>query len=223
MKIKSVLTLSLCLFFLGSIFSVAFDEQTSGQKQKEKELLQKYRDFLNSTQKIMLPEEREAFMQLATDRERDIYIQSFWKQRKFQGRGRIRDNIRTLMLVKMTTSLDLREEQTAKIFPAISRIEKEKEEINIKIGKELRELRLIVNNENQDQKEISGKINSIKELRNLLKSKDEELEAFLEKNLSLVQQAKYLIFSADFYRDLRDKLERARGMKLRLRDMSRRR
>jgi Spy/CpxP family protein refolding chaperone len=130
---------------------------------------------------------------------------------------RTRESINTLMLLRMTRALELTEEQTAKIFPFMTRIEREKVEIHVKIGKELRELGLILNSKQIDQKRILEKIDSIKKLRNLLRDKDEELENYLEENLTLTQRAKYLIFSTDFYRDLREKLGRARMMQERLR------
>ncbi|TET26412.1 MAG: GWxTD domain-containing protein, partial [Candidatus Aminicenantes bacterium] len=52
-----------------------------GQKIKQKDLPQKYQEFLNITKYIILPQEKDVFMQLATDRERDIFIVTFWKQR----------------------------------------------------------------------------------------------------------------------------------------------
>ncbi len=129
---------------------------------------------------------------------------------QLQNRRRARENMRTLWLLRMTRFLELTEEQTAKIFPIVSRIEKEKSEIYLQVGKQIRELRLILREEKPDQKELISKINKIKELRNLIKKKDEELEARMEENLTLVQRAKYLMFAANFYRELRDKLERAR-------------
>lgn len=138
-------------------------------------------------------------------------------EENLQNNRRIRDNIRTLLLLRMTQALDLTEEQTAKIFPKISQIEKEKKEMQQKIGKQMRELRSILRNENHDEQEFTDRIKRIKELRNLLKNKDEELENFLDDNLTLLQRAKYIIFSQDFYRGLREKLERARIMQEKLR------
>jgi len=51
------------------------------QKIKEKDLPQKYREWLKLTQYIIFPEEREVFMLLTTDRERDLFIETFWRQR----------------------------------------------------------------------------------------------------------------------------------------------
>lgn len=48
---------------------------------KEKDLPQKYRDWLKLVSYIILPIEKEVFMQLAHDRDRDIFIETFWKQR----------------------------------------------------------------------------------------------------------------------------------------------
>ncbi len=54
----------------------------AGQKKLEEEALpQKYRDWLNLTRYIILSEETEVFQKLSSDRERDIFIEAFWKQR----------------------------------------------------------------------------------------------------------------------------------------------
>jgi len=53
----------------------------SGQKIGEKDLSPKYRDWLELGSYILLPAERDVFMKLATDRDRDIFIEAFWKQR----------------------------------------------------------------------------------------------------------------------------------------------
>ncbi len=127
-----------------------------------------------------------------------------------QNRRRAREKMKTLWLLRMTCALELTEEQTAKVFPIVSRIEKEKSEIYKQIGKQVRELRLILREEELAQDDLKNKINKIKELRNLIKKKDEELESRMEENLTLIQRAKYLMFAANFYRDLRNNLDRAR-------------
>jgi GWxTD domain-containing protein len=52
-----------------------------GDKIKEKDLPPKFRDWLKRVNYIIRPEEKDVFMQLANDREREIFIQTFWKQR----------------------------------------------------------------------------------------------------------------------------------------------
>ncbi len=127
-----------------------------------------------------------------------------------QNRRRAREKMKTLWLLRMTCALELTEEQTAKVFPIVSRIEKEKSEIYKQIGKQVRELRLILREEELAQDDLKNKINKIKELRNVIKKKDKEQETRMEENLTLIQRAKYLMFAANFYRDLRNNLDRAR-------------
>ena len=42
---------------------------------------QKYREWLKLTDYIILPQEKEVFLRLETDRDRDVFIQAFWRQR----------------------------------------------------------------------------------------------------------------------------------------------
>ena len=75
MKTKTktaILTIGILLF--SSLFLTA-------QKVKEKDLPEKYRQFLDFTRYIMLDKERDVFMQLQTHRDRDVFIVAFWKQR----------------------------------------------------------------------------------------------------------------------------------------------
>ena len=80
------------LVFLSFVF--AFGEaKTVGQKvekPKEKKIDQKaleaaltppYQNFMKLTAYIILPAEKEVFLKLTSDRERDIFIDAFWKQR----------------------------------------------------------------------------------------------------------------------------------------------
>lgn len=130
-----------------------------------------------------------------------------------QNRRRTRENIITMRLLRMTRVLELTEEQAAKIFPVVTRVEKEKMEISLKVGKEMRDLRLALKSKTPDEKKISNKIKAVKELRDRLESMDRELETRLEESLTLIQRAKYLVFSADFNRFLGNQLDRARRMK----------
>lgn len=67
----------LLLFMIsGFIFSNSVSAQV-----KEKDLLPKYQEWLKLVSYIVLPLEREVFLKLASDWERDIFIETFWKQR----------------------------------------------------------------------------------------------------------------------------------------------
>ena len=73
MKVKIARNIAFC-FLIGSLLF-------SGQKIKEKDLPQRYREWLKLTRYIIRPEEKNVFMQLTNDRERDVFIETFWKQR----------------------------------------------------------------------------------------------------------------------------------------------
>jgi GWxTD domain-containing protein len=53
----------------------------SQKKARESDLGQKYRDWLKLTAYVILPQEKDVFLKLDNDRDRDIFIESFWKQR----------------------------------------------------------------------------------------------------------------------------------------------
>jgi hypothetical protein len=53
-------------------------------------------------------------------------------------------------------------------------------------------------------------MDEVKDLRIQVKKREEELQEFLEENLTVHQQAKHLIFIQDFLKDLREKLNKAR-------------
>jgi GWxTD domain-containing protein len=69
-------TSTIILFFLliSSLFS-------STQKIKEKDLPQKYRDWLKYATYIIHKKEKDVFMQLVNERDRDIFVKTFWKKR----------------------------------------------------------------------------------------------------------------------------------------------
>ena len=121
-----------------------------------------------------------------------------------------RENIITLMLIRMTRFLELTEDQTAKIYPFFNRIEKEKMQINQQIRLQMREIRAALSAEDPDSEALKAKIQTLKELRDTLEKKDRELEKHLEENLTVIQQAKYLVFMNAFFNELRDSLNRAR-------------
>lgn len=75
MKKKAAL---LVLFLAAAVASAAVP---AGQKIREKDLPAQYQEWLKLAAYIIQPVEREVFMKLTTDRDRDIFIEMFWKQR----------------------------------------------------------------------------------------------------------------------------------------------
>ncbi len=130
-----------------------------------------------------------------------------------QARARLRENIHTLMLLRMTEALELTEEQTAKLFPPLTRIEKEKAELQRKAGIEVRDLREALQRDPVREPDILASVKRIRDLRQAIREKDEEFDRVVEANLTPIQKGKYLIFLVDFARGLGEKLNRAREVR----------
>jgi GWxTD domain-containing protein len=73
MKTKTS-TIILLLFLISPLLS-------STPKVKEKNLPQKYRDWLKHTIYIIHKKEKDVFMQLTNERDRDVFVKTFWKKR----------------------------------------------------------------------------------------------------------------------------------------------
>ncbi len=123
-------------------------------------------------------------------------------------RERIRESIHRLRLLRMTEALDLSEEQTAKIYSVATRIETDKQGILREINTEMRRLQGLLDDAAPDETELLAGVAKIKDLRLRFQQKDREFEDFLEANLSPRQKAKYLLFSAEFYRGITEGLRR---------------
>lgn len=68
------------VFFLISILILSFFS-FPGAQVKESDLPQKYRDWLKLVAYHITTQEREVFFKLTNDRDRDIFIETFWKMR----------------------------------------------------------------------------------------------------------------------------------------------
>jgi hypothetical protein len=130
-----------------------------------------------------------------------------------QNRDRVRDNLATLRLLRLTQALDLTEEQTAKIFPTINRIEKEKTRIQRDMGVQIRDLRVLLQDPAPKDDKILPLLKSLKVGRETVRSLDVELEAFLEAYLTLAQSAKYVLFNIDFMRNLTNAVNRTGALR----------
>ena len=218
--------------FASSVFAVAALDFNI-QEQEEADLAPKYKAFLAEAQRILDPmtsKERDVFFGLKNDRERDIFIEAFWKVRGGRQRG-VRASINLLMLMRMAQVLDLSEEQIAKIMPVMNQNEREKQALQREIRGHMAVLQIFINEETpfnlEDREEHNSRLNAklsiLRNLRNDLRAKEIEFDTFLTENLTPLQQAKYFVFSQEFYRGLREKLNDARSAQLRLRQQRKKR
>lgn len=209
MRKKTLFVSILLVFCMASLNFPLLAREYQSQEKEEIELAPKYKAFLVETQLIMHSREKEVFLKLKNDQDRDLFIKSFWQQRGGRQRA-VRSNINTLRLIRMIQLLDLTEDQVAAIIPVMSNNEKEKRALQGDLQLQMRDLRLLLRTETSNDQKLEEHLRNIKTQKESLQAKEVEFEKFLEDNLSLVQQAQYIIFSQEFYRGLQEQLENAR-------------
>jgi hypothetical protein len=124
--------------------------------------------------------------------------------------SRIRENLITLKLLRMTQALSLNQAQTAVIYPTLTRLENEKYDVTRKLSGVMGELRQLVKQDSPDEKKIQELIAAVGRLRSEILAKEAEMTEFMKSKLSIVQEAKYLLFTVEFYRVLGRRLESVR-------------
>ena len=130
-----------------------------------------------------------------------------------QNRERIRQNLSTLRLIRLTQALDLTEDQTAKIYPMYNKIEADKLKTQRDMAADIRDLRELLREPSPKDADVLAKLRDLKEARRLIKTRDDDLESFLENNLTTSQKAKYVLFQIEFYRGMEQIVERGRMMR----------
>ena len=107
-----------------------------------------------------------------------------------QGHGaqrgaRVRENLATLRLLRLTQALDLTEEQTSRIFPFINKIEKEKIGIQRQMSARYPELRRIIGSRRPGSGDRCPIVEIIRPPRKQVKQlRTPSPRAFLEKHLT---------------------------------------
>lgn len=130
-----------------------------------------------------------------------------------QGRARLRERIGDLYLLRLTRALDLTEDQTAKLYPLLVRAEKDKAELQRRLNLGMRDLRAELAKERPKEETLFLLTNGVRETRKAIRQIDDDVEAALDRVLTPVQKARYLVFTADFLRSVGENLERARGLR----------
>ncbi len=128
-------------------------------------------------------------------------------------RPRLRENISDLYLVRLTRALDLTEDQTAKLYPVLTKAEKEKAALQSRMGADLRDLRQELDGPSVREGRVIELVARIREARRAVRQKEDEVEAVLETALTPLQRARYLVFTVDFMRTVGESLGRARGQR----------
>jgi Spy/CpxP family protein refolding chaperone len=130
-----------------------------------------------------------------------------------QARARLRENINALMLVRMTQALDLTEEQAVRIYPPLTKIDKEKAQLQNRLTVEVRDLREALGTSDAPEARLLELVAKIRDTRRAIREKEAAFDAVLEGSLTPVQKARYVIFQVDFFRGLGERVARAREVR----------
>lgn len=128
-------------------------------------------------------------------------------------RPRLRESLSDLYLVRLTRALELTEDQAARLYPVLTRAEKDKAALQGRMGNDLRDLREELAGPSVREGRVAGLVDRIREARRAIRQKEDEVEAVLEAHLTPVQRARYVIFTVDFMRSVGENLQRVRGQR----------
>ncbi len=119
-------------------------------------------------------------------------------------RKRVREQIETIRMWKLTEALNLSQEQSMRFFPLFNQWERERHQLDLERDRLLDELKLVLKRERPKEKEIRTLLERLEEnrVRRGEGQKDFWLQA--SKILTLRQRAEYLIFQRDFERRIRE-------------------
>ncbi len=124
-------------------------------------------------------------------------------------REKIRKRIETLRMWKLTEALDLDEETSARLFPLLSKFDKQRAQLQQSIRKDMRELRRALRS--QQDADFAGIVGRLEtNHREMQRIKDEEFQE-LKTVLSPKQQAQLILFNMKFRNEMRKMIEESRG------------
>jgi len=126
-------------------------------------------------------------------------------------REEVRKKMEAIRIARLTEELNLDEKTAAKFIPAITSLD-QKRRILLKENQELlREMRALLNAPPPDEGKLKAAIHRIeKNHHEMLSLRDKEFAAIRD-NLTVEQQARYLLFHQEFQREMRGMVEGARG------------
>jgi Spy/CpxP family protein refolding chaperone len=128
-------------------------------------------------------------------------------------RARVRERIGDLYLLRLTRALDLTEDQTAKLYPVLTRAEKDKAELQRRLNLDMRDLRAELAKARPEEETLARLTAGVREARDGIRRLETEVDAALDRVLTPLQKARYLVFTADFLRSVGENLERIRGLR----------
>ena len=126
-------------------------------------------------------------------------------------REEIRKKMEVVKMSRLTEELKLDEKTAAKFIPVITALDQKRRSLMNENRHAMQELRTELNAQQPDEGRMRTAISRIEKCqREIASLREKELQAARE-NLSVAQQARYLLFKQEFMREMRGMVEGARG------------
>jgi Spy/CpxP family protein refolding chaperone len=122
---------------------------------------------------------------------------------------RARERVELLLKWKVIEVLNLDEEQSNKIFPLYTKLRQSRREYTMERMRIIQELKQLLVSD-ADKADIEKSLSQLDDFDRAFNESREEMLASLKANLTLEQWARYLIFEAEFPREIRNMM-RDRG------------
>jgi hypothetical protein len=128
-----------------------------------------------------------------------------------QQREEIRQKMEAIRIVRLTEALKLDEKTAAKFIPIITSLDQQRRTLLMENQQLLQEMRALVHEQAPDEGKLRAAIGKIeRKVREIASLREKEFEA-VKSNLTVTQQAQYLLFHQEFQREMRGMVEGARG------------
>lgn len=119
----------------------------------------------------------------------------------------------SVKLWRMTQALDLNEEQTAKVFPKLHQLQKERRQFRLSYRAMMQELAAMVRDPQVQESLLTKKMEQIEKAEQAFRDFERKNHQEIKTLLNPVQQAKLILFREKFDRDLRQILREIREQK----------
>ncbi len=124
--------------------------------------------------------------------------------------GRVRKKVEAVRAWRLTEELDLDEDKTAKLFPAMRRSDRQRQEIEADNRRIIRMVSAELNKPNPAPEVIDSALEElVKNRRRTFRSEEEHLQD-VRKILSPEDTARYLLFQVKFQKEIRERVMRSR-------------
>jgi len=125
-------------------------------------------------------------------------------------REEVRKKMQSIRIARLTEELKLSEETAAKFIPIITMLDKNRRELMRENHKIMKEIRSALKDPKPDEHKLKASMDKFEKNHQDMKAlQDKEIDA-ARANLTVEQQARYLIFHQDFQHEMRGMMEGAR-------------